>query len=856
MRRTTIVTTLLTGFLTLSGVRVMAQQEPQELQPAAPTVEEARMADYDNPRQYTINEIKIFGVRYLSTSRLAATTGLQPGMQITIPGDAISQAVSRLWNQRYFSDVKVIADILDDERVDIEIYLQERPRVYNWYFEGVRKGEASTLLEDELKLKRGSELSDYVIEKNINLIKKYLAGKGFRNAEVAVRIENDPVVQNAVNVTFVIDKHKRVKIGAIEFEGNEVFSDKRLRKTFKKTHKVNPNFFQKFKLDEQDYDDDKENLLDFYNSQGYRNAVIVRDSIYTISDNRIGINIKVEEGDKFYIRNVTWIGNTEYSTEYLQRMLGIEKGDTYDKRTLHKRLGIGRETNIEDMSQIWSQYQNNGYLRSVIQPDEIVVGKDSIDLQIKIFEGRPFTINNVEISGNERINDEVIRREIYTRPGELYNRALIMQTLRQLGQMGHFDPASMIPQINPVGPELVDISWPVAEIASDQVQVSAGYGAGMFVGSLGLRLNNFALKNTFKKGAWRPYPQGQNQQLALQLQTNGSYYTSFMGSFTEPWLGGKKPNALTIAAYYSNQTNSYSFGGVFYKSNSFFRTTGVSAGLGQRLSLPDPYFSIYNELGYTRYHLRDWNMFHNFSNGISNIFTFKTVFGRSTIINPIYPNSGSDFSLSLALTPPYSLFDKRDYSTMADDDPRRFKWIEYHKWKAKAQWFLPLTPDQKLVVMARAEMGYLGHYNKYRQSPFEGFDVGGDGMVGYNVYGVDVIGLRGYSDGDLTPFDPQNPSNDMYANVYNKYTLELRYPFLQQGQTSIYGLIFAEAGNGYRDWHDFDPFRLHRSLGAGVRVYLPMIGMIGVDWGYGFDGTKRSSTPHGGKFHFTIGMDF
>lgn len=378
--------------------------------------------------------------------------------------------------------MKVIAELLPDDMVNIEIYLQERPRVYRWGFEGIRKGEANTLLED-LKLKRGSELSDYVIDKNIKLIQKHFSGKGFRNTEVTARIENDSVVQNAVNVTFVVNKNKRVKIGAINFEGNEVFSDKRLRRTLKKTHQVNPNIFQSFKLNETDYEEDKENLLDFYNSQGYRNAVIVRDSMYVINDKRIGIDIQIEEGDKFYIRNVSWVGNSQYSTELLQAMLGIEKGDTYDKKTLHKRLGIGRETDIEDMSQISSLYQNNGYLMSVIEPSEIVVGKDSIDLEIKVFEGRPFTINNVEISGNQRVDDEVIRREIYTRPGELYNRALLMQTLRQLSQMQHFDPASIMPQIQPVSNDLVDIGWPLVESASDKFEISGGWGAGMFVGS-------------------------------------------------------------------------------------------------------------------------------------------------------------------------------------------------------------------------------------------------------------------------------------------------------------------------------------------------------------------------------------
>ncbi len=822
---------------------------PEDAAPEA----DIRMISYDDPKPYTIEDVRIYGVRYLDTDLLRNASGLTEGSTIYIPGNAISQAISRLWSQRYFSDVKVVAEFLPDDKVNLEIYLQERPRVYNWNFEGIRKGEANTLTDD-LQLKRGSELSDYILDKNIRLITKHFIDKGFRNVEVSTRIENDTTVRNAVNVTFVIDKKERVRIGAINFEGNETFADKRLRRTLKKTHQVNPNIFQSFRFKEEDYEADKENLLDFYNSQGFRNAVIVRDSMYTINDKRIGIDITLEEGDRFYIRNITWVGNTKYDTEYLQSLLGIHKGDVYDKKTIHQRLGIGKEMNPEDYTQIMALYQNDGYLMSTIEPTEVVVGADSIDLEIKVFEGKQFRINEVDISGNMNVDDEVIRRELYTRPGELYNRAMLMQTMRQLATMQFFDAASLAPTIQPVTNELVDIGWPLVESGSDRFEVSLGAGGGMFVGSVAIQLNNLSVKNFFKKHAWRPYPKGQGQQLSIQLQTNGSYYTAFSGSFTEPWLGGRKPNSLTISAYYSNQTDSYAFGGVFRKGNSYFRTTGIAAGLGRRLSLPDPYFTLYNELSYTSYNLKDWNMFSLFNNGRANIFAFRTVFARNTVNNPVYPSSGSEFSLELSLTPPYSLFDNKDYKSMSEADPAKHRWIEYHKWQGKFRWFLPLTPDQKLVFMASAEMGYLGHYNKYKQSPFEGFDVGGDGMIGYNIYGVDIISLRGYSNSSLTPYDPANPN--AYANVYNKYTLELRYPFVQGGQTQIYGLVFAEAGNGFRSWQEFDPFKVHRSLGVGVRLYLSFLGMIGLDWGYGFDGTAKSAGPHGGKLHFTMGTQF
>lgn len=831
--------------------------------------ESSPLVDYSNPKAYTINDITVHGVKFLNKDVLVSSAGLFKGQTVYIPSNTISQAVSKLWNQRYFSDVQVVADIIGEDKINLEIYLTERPRVYKWAFEGIRSGEASTLTE-ELKLKRGTELSDYVLDKNIKLIQKHFAGKGFGNTEVTTRLTNDSLIKNAVHVTFVVNKGPRVRIGKIEFDGNEEFTDKRLRRTMKKTHQKSINFFRNTKLNEANLEEDKGNIIDFYNSQGYRNAVILSDSIYTINEKRIGINITLDEGEKFYIRNISWVGNTKYPTELLNALLGIKQGDVYDRRTIEKRLGIGKEENPEDVTQIKSMYQNEGYLFSIIDPMEIVVGADSLDLEIKVFEGKPFTINNVSISGNMRVNDEVIRREVSTRPGELYNRALVMQTLRQLAQMGHFDVQSIMPDIKPVSNELVDISWPLVETASDKFEVSGGYGNGMFVFSVGIQLNNLSIGNVFKKKAWRPYPHGQNQQLIIRATSNGTYYKSFGLSFTEPWLGGKKPTSMTVSAQYSEETTARTIAGLVNKSNIYFRTAGAAVGIGRRLTLPDPYFSLYNEFGYQSYTLKDWPTQFIFSTGQSHIFTLKTVLARSTVNQPIYPSSGSDFSLSLTLTPPYSLFDGKDYKKISENnatsttqDVSIYKWIEYHKWQGKFRWFLPLTKNNKLVLMLKAEMGYLGYYNKYKKSPFEGFAVGGDGMSGYNIYGVDVIGVRGYSDGDLTPLPPgygtssQTESTDgHYASLYNKYTVELRYPFLMQGQTQIYGLVFAEGGNGFNSWQEFDPFNLKRSLGVGVRLYLPIVGLIGFDWGYGFDNAYKSSKRHGGKFHFMMGIEF
>ncbi|MBQ7297011.1 MAG: BamA/TamA family outer membrane protein, partial [Alistipes sp.] len=720
----------------------------------------------------------------------------------------------------------------------------ERPRVYEWKFEGISNGKKKDLIE-KLKLRRNSELSDYVLDKNQKLIKDYWKEKGFRNAEVTWRIDQDSARAQYATVTFIIDKKERVKIGKINFIGNEVFPAKRLRRTFKKTHQKSINFFKGTKLNEKEYAEDKELLIDFYNSKGYRNATILRDSIYPTAENRIAIDLNVSEGNKYYIRDVSWVGNSVYSTEDLQNRFAVKKGDTYDKKSMHKRLGIGREENPEDMS-IKSMYQNSGYLMSQIEPAETIIGADSIDIQVKVFEGKQFTINEVGITGNQRVDDEVIRRELYTRPGELYDRSMLMQTIRMLGQMGHFNPEAIMPDIKPVSNELVDVNWPLEEQASDQFNIAGGWGSGTFVGSVGITFNNLSIKNTFKKGAWRPYPMGQNQRLSLSAQTNGTYYKAFSFSFTDPWVGGKKPNSLTISAHWSEQNNAYY---VWQTSTMHFRTFGVAVGLGKRLTWPDPYFTLYGEASYERYNLKNWNSF-VMSNGNANLFSLKLVFGRNSVDQPIYPRRGSDFSISVQATPPYSLWDGKDYADESMSDSERYEWIEFHKWQLKSQWFQALTPNQNLVLMVKAEMGYLGHYNKHKTSPFERFEVGGDGMSGYNIYGIDIISMRGYEDGAL------DPVNDYYSIAYNKYTAELRYPVILKPSSQIYVLGFLEGGNAFDSWKSFSPFKIKRSAGFGVRLYLPVVGMLGIDWGYGFDAPAGQADKSGSQFHFVMGQQF
>ena len=817
--------------------------------------EEAPMLKSGAQKLYYIRDINIHGAPNLNHDIIKSSAGLIVGDSIFLPSNFISNAITRLWSQRMFAYVKIGASIEGDS-LDLELFLKERPRVYSWDFEGISKGKKKDLTE-KLKLKRGNELSDYVIDKNKKLIKKYWEDKGFRNAEVDVRIENDSIRAQAVNVTFLIDRKKRVKIGKINFTGNEQFPSRRLRRTFKKTHQKSINFFKGAKLNEPDYENDKELLIDFYNSKGYRNAHIVRDSIYPINEKRLGIDIDLSEGNKYYIRNVSWVGNSVHETEELQRMFGVNKGDTYDKKSMHKRLGIGKEENPEDMS-IKSLYQNDGYLMSQIEPAEVIIAPDSIDLELKVFEGKQFTINNVDISGNQRVDDEVIRRELYTRPGELYNRALLMQTIRTLGTMGHFNPETIMPDVKPVSNELVDIGWPLEATASDQFNIAGGWGSGTFVGSVGITLNNLSVKNFFKKGAWRPYPMGQNQRLSLSAQTNGTYYKAFAFSFTDPWLGGRKPNSFTLSAHFSEQNNAYY---VWQKSTQYFRSYGVAAGLGKRLNWPDPYFTLYMEADYERYSLKNWNSF-GMSNGASNLLSLKLVFARNSVDQPIYPRRGSEFSASVQATLPYSLWDGKDYKRLAElanstdskvadaANQERYRWIEFHKWQFKAQWFQSLTRNTNLVLMAKAEMGFLGSYNKNKVSPFERFEVGGDGMSGYNIYGIDIISMRGYEDGALDP-DPNN-----YSCAYNKYTMELRYPVILKPSSQIYVLGFLEGGNAFTSWKKFSPFKIKRSAGFGVRLYLPVVGMLGIDWGYGFDAPANSNTKSGSQFHFVLGQQF
>lgn len=836
-------TLLWVAVLLLAGTAAASAQSGTPPPPDSTRLEAYPYMDQNNPRQYIIKDIVIHGANYVDPELLVSQSGIQRGDTLWMPSEFLSDVSRRFWSMQQFSDVKTVVQTQADSAY-VHLYLTSLPLVSSWEFDGVRKGEITDLLE-KLDIKRNLPLTDFRVKTYSDLIRQYFHAKSFLNVEVGLDIRTDSAYRNSVIATFNINKGPKVKIGAVNFTGNDHFSDRRLRRTLKKTNQRSINIFKSSKFDEEKYGEDQANLIDFYNSKGFRDAAVVSDSIYRINDKRIGITLNLEEGGVFYYRNVSWMGNSVYPTEYLNSLLGIKKGDMYDRKSMDRQLGIRNEVDPMKRS-VSTEYSNNGYLMSVIEAQEIVVGPDSIDLQVKILEGQPFSINEITITGNRKVYDHVIRRELEMKPGDLYDQQSLVATIQRLGQMQHFTQESAVPGVVPISNDQVNLTYQLEEQASDQLEISGGWGGGMFVGSIGVTLTNFNLGNTFKKGAWRPYPYGENQHLSIRGQSNGSYYKALSMNFTDPWFGGKKPNSLSLGFYYSDQTDAYY---VWQKSNKHFRTIGASIGIGRRLRWPDPMFSLYNELMYQAYNLKDWSGFLGFSNGTANIVALQTRLNRNTISNPYFPEEGSDLTLSVSLTPPYSLFDGKDYKDTSMSAQERYRWIEYHKWSLSGDWYFPLTANKKLVLRAHVEMGLVGSYNKHKQSPFEGYEVGGDGMSGYNLYGVDVVGLRGYENGALTN------TNTGQSRAYNKYTAELRYLAVRQSTTMVYVLAFAEAGNAFDSPRNFDPFLLKRSIGVGVRLHLPMVGMVGIDYGFGLD-RDVNGKKGGGNPHFTIGQTF
>ncbi len=800
---------------------------------------ELSKVDYSNPKEYEIGGIQVLGVKYLDPVVLIHLTGLQVGDTVMVPGEDITQAIEKLWEQGLFSDIKIVADRVINNRIFLNIELAERPRLSKFSFKGVKKGEADDLREN-LKLVQGLQVTENILMKIDKGVKDYFVDKGFLNVEVNVQQEQDTSLPNSIILFINIDKKEKIKIEELNIVGNEKLEDGKIRRTMKNTkEKAWWRFYKASKFIASDFEEDKRNVIRKYNEEGFRDAKIVKDSIYDEDEKTIGLKLVIDEGKQYFFRNIDWTGNTKYTDKQLTMALGIEAGDIYNQTFLEERL-LGE-------AGVFSLYQDNGYLFSNITPVEVNVEGDSIDLEMQVYEGKQARVNRVSINGNTRTNDHVIMREIRSRPGELYKRSEIQRTIRELAQLGYFDPEKLNVNFEPDQERgIVDLEYIVEEKPSDQIELSGGYGAGMIVGTLGLTFNNFALKKLFDPKAYRPLPAGDGQRLSLRAQASGPFYQSYSVSFVEPWLGGKKPNSLSVSLYNSRQ---------IYGSDSteqHFYVTGASAGLGQRLKWPDDYFTLYTELGYKNYNIYQWSGF-IYSDGSSNNVNFKAVFGRkSSGPNPIFPTRGSDLSMSIELTPPFSLMSSADYTTM--DPTEKYKWIEYHKWKFKGSWFTTLFGSKDggsraLVLNSKFEFGFLAHYNSdVGPSPFEGFQVGGDGLYGYNLYGRETIGLRGYTNNSLTP--------ESGGNIYNKFSLELRYPLSLNPTATFYGIAFLEAGNAWYDFKDYDPFDLKRSAGFGVRIYMPMIGMLGVDWGYGFDNIEGKTGVNGAQFHFIIGQQF
>jgi len=813
--------------------------------------------DYSNPKNYEIGGIMVIGADNLNNSTLIAISELTVGDKIKIPGDNFSIAITKLWEEGLFSDVNITIDKIIENIVFLHIKLEENSRLSKFKFKGkVSKSDITTLKED-LKLMRGRILTQNTINNSINLIKTYYINKGFLNISVGYLTNIDTTAVNSKNLIFNINKGKKVKINEIKITGrkrilntNKTFlnredtvyaiNNRAVRKSMKETKAKNWwRIFKVSKFINENYIDDKERLIAKYNQVGYRDARITSDTTYLNEDNTLTIEMNIKEGGPYKFGTIKFVGNTVYSSEELIRQLGIKKGDIFDQSILDARLFGSPEGN--DIS---SLYLDDGYLFFNATPVEIAANNKNIDLEIRVYEGKQARVNKVLIKGNTKTNDHVIMREIRTRPGDLFKRSDIMRSQRELSQMAFFDPEAFDVKVEPdPARNEVDITYVLAEKSSSQIQLQGGWGANRIVGSLNLVFDNFSTQNILNGKSWSPLPSGDGQRLSLSASSNGAYYQNYNISFTEPWLGGKKPNALTVSVYRSVSSN-----GQDGDNREAIEILGLTLGLGKRLKNPDDYFTIYNGINFQQYKLINSQSFFSFKDGFSNNVNYNIRLGRNSVDQLIFPRRGSNFSLGLKITPPYSMFDGvDDYSIVSDQE--KYKYIEYYKWKYKSSWYSAFT--DKLVLATKIEMGLLGAYNNnLGVAPFERFYVGGDGLSGMGmVYdGRELISLRGYSNNSISP--------QTGATIYNKYTSELRYALSLNPSSTMYALGFLEAGNAWDNFDNFNPFAVKRSAGFGVRIMLPMIGMMGLDYGWGFDDIPGKPSANGGQFHFSIGQQF
>lgn len=823
----------------------------------AQEVDTLDVMSYTEPKDFEIGGITVVGANFSDDNAIIGVTGLKVGEKIRIPGPEIPKAIKALWKLRLFTDVKVVQEKVIGDVIFLEVHLQERPRLSRHTFRGVKKSYHDDL-NDEVNrfLLKGGIVTENIKVNSSEAIQDFFIEKGFLDIAVDVSETPDSARINSVLLIFDIDRGTRVKIQDITFSGNDNILDKKLRKQMKNT-KRKKKIFSASKLIKNEFEEDKGQIVAYYNKLGYRDARVMRDSIWRNEDGRLMLNLTVREGNQYYFRNIGWKGNTIYETAALASVLGINKGDIYNQELLETRLRFS-----QDGRDVSTQYMDNGYLFFQVDPTEVAIDGDSIDLEIRIFEGPQATIDKVVIAGNDRTHEHVIRRELRTKPGAKFSRSDIIRSQREIVNLGYFNPEAL--GINtPVNPNrgTVDIEYTVEEKPSDQLELSAGWGGfRRVIGTLGVSFNNFSLRNMFKGEAWRPLPQGDGQRLSIRAQTNGEFYQSYNVSLTEPWLGGRKPNAFTVAGFY----NRFAFTG------QSFNISQISVSLGTRLRWPDDNFISSTAVNIQALNLNNWTNFRTddgtiVNSGKFNNFSVKQTLARSTVGDPLYPASGSKISLSVQLTPPYSIFNKN--ANYAEQTPEeRFKWLEYHKWRFDAEWYTTLAGGNdpssnagKLVLKAQAKIGILGFYNRdIGTSPFERFQVGGDGINNqqFGFAGVDIISLRGYEENQLEAnLDPNGTSATVPTPVFDKFTLELRYPLSVNPSSTIYVLAFAQGGNTWRSLRDFNPFDLKRSVGMGLRVFLPMFGTIGFDYGIGFDKPGERSFSNLGDFNIILGFE-
>lgn len=867
---------LFMGLLASFNYGVYAQEEE--------VIEKPNIYYSSNPKKYEIGGISITGAKNYEDYVLIGFSGLTIGQQITVPGPDITNAVNRFWKHGLFSDVSITADKIVGNKIYLSIDLKQRPRISKINYSGLKKSEREDI-DAKIGFINGNQITPNQIERAKFLIKKYFDEKGFNNADVTILQKDDLSKENQVIVDVVVDKKEKVKVNQIHISGNSALSENKIERVMKKTNEQKKliNLFRTKKFVPENFEADKELILEKYNELGYRDALIVSDSVVKVDDKHVDIYLNIDEGNKYHVRSIKWIGNTIYPSDLLNVYLKLKPGDVYNQKLITERT----QTDDDAISNL---YMDKGYLFFHLEPVEINIQNDSVDLEMRIQEGKQATINKVTITGNDRLYEHVVRRELRTKPGQLFSKTDLQRSLREIAQTGHFNPENLVPDIQP-DPEngTVDIGYPLESKANDQIEFSAGWGQTGIIGKLSLKFTNFSIKNLLNPSSYKGIiPQGDGQTLTISAQTNARYYQQYSVSFFDPWFGGKRPNSLSVSAFYSRQSDinsnytssynpnygyggygypGYGYGGGYGYGNGYgydydpsfaydpdqnFQQIGVALGFGKRLSWPDDYFTFSAELSYQRYMMKDWKYF-IINNGSSNNLSLNLTLSRNSLDNPVYTRRGSQFSLSLGITPPYSLLgeDKKiDYKDPKVPLSKKFKWVEYHKWKFKARTFTPISPNEKLVLATRVEYGFLGQFNKDKKSPFETFFMGGDGMSGYSsTYLTETIALRGYENGSLTPY-----GYDGYA--YSRLGVELRYPLMLQPSSTIYALTFLEAGNAWNDVKNFNPFDLKRSAGAGVRIMLPMIGMLGIDWAYGFDKVFGTRDHGGSQFHFIIGQEF